>query len=221
MRRLIPLMLLISLSPAAAQDQPPPNIANAGQGTEGGVARLVFAHQLYAWGVPNKDALAVLNAARIAASVTLTEAVRSPEPPPDTATASALPPITPDVMFDRAATLAAENETLLDLIDASRREVAYAPATVAISSTSTIPKAQAQTWALPFYGEALAEVAFIGNGNSNLDLKVTDENGNLVCQDVGPQDTAYCSFFPAQSGAFLITVNNVGADTNTYMLLTN
>ena len=40
-------MLLAILSPAMAQDQPPPNLTTFGRGTLGGVARTVLVHQLY------------------------------------------------------------------------------------------------------------------------------------------------------------------------------
>lgn len=221
MTRLSLLILLAALSPAAAQDLPPPNLAATGQGTQGGVARLVLAHHLYAYGTANKDALTVLNAARLAASVTVTDALRSAENATNTASISAQKSPTPSAMFDTATSLAADNEALLDLIDTNRREAPYAPASVAVSSNSTLAPAQTAPWPVPFYGNALAEVAILGNGTSNLDLKITDDAGNLICQDVGPSDTAYCSFYPAQNGIFQITVNNVGARSNSYLLLTN
>ena len=221
MPRLIILVLLAALSPAMAQDQPPPNLATFGRGSPGGVARMVLAHQLYSLGTANKDPLTVLNAARLATSVTLTDTARPHETAGDAAKTTAANPITPAEMFAKATTLAAENEALLDLIDASRREASFTPLTNVVSSKSSFAGEETDTWPVAFFGASLAEVAILGDGTSNLDLKISDENGNPVCQDIGPSDTAYCSFFPAQNGTFLITVSNAGPASNSYLLLTN
>ena len=109
----------------------------------------------------------------------------------------------------------------MDLVDASRREAGFAPLTNVVSTQSTLPSNGQDAWPQPFFGTSLAEVAILGDGVSNLDLTVTDANGHLVCRDVGPSDTSYCSFFPAQNGMFHITVQNSGAAANTYVLLTN
>lgn len=224
MTRLLLFILLAALTPMTptmAQDQPKPNLTPIGSGTQGGVARMVMAHQLYALGQANKDPLTVLNAARLAASVTLTDTARAHETTGDATATVPSNPTTPAQMFDTATTLAAENETLLDLVDASRREASFVPLTGAVSSTSSLAKAQTDTWQVPFFGVSLAELAILGDGTSNLDLHVSDDQGNPVCQDIGPSDTAYCSFYPAQNGTFLITVTNTGRDANTYLLLTN
>ena len=221
MTRLSILFLLAALSPAAAQDQPVPNLTTAGRDAPGGVARMFAAHQLYALGLANKDPLTVLNAARLAASVTLTDTARPHETAGTPSKTGAAKPTSPAEMFATATTLAAENDALLDLIDASRREAPFIPLTTVVSSKSSFAGEETDVWPVPFYGAALAEVAILGNGTSNLDLKISDENGNPVCQDVGPADTAYCSFYPAQNGSFLITVSNAGPAANGYLLLTN
>lgn len=208
-------------APAIAQDQPPPNLATEGQGSAGGVARLVLSHHLYALGRANKDPLTVLNAARLAASVTLSDTQRAHDTSGDPVQIGVSNTADPAEMFGVATTLAAENEPLLDLIDASRRELNFTPLATAISTVSTLAAGQTDAWPQPFYGASLAEIAILGDENSNLDLKVMDENGNLVCLDIGPSDTAYCSFYPAQNGSFLINVGNTGTGANSYLLLTN
>lgn len=164
MTRLAFVILLATLSPAMAQDQPPPNLTTAGQGTQGGVARLFLSHQLFALGTAAKDPLTVLNAARLAASVTRTETTRAPDTAHEINAAAVQQPTSPADMFAAATTLAAENETLLDLIDTVRRETNYAPATVAVGSVGTISPAATQTWPVPFYGATLAEVAILETG---------------------------------------------------------
>ena len=221
MKRLFLLILLATLTPALADDPPVPNLMFSGRGTQGGVARAFLSRQLYALGQANKDALTVLNAARLTASVTLLDTPRAHETSGNSALITAPDPITAAQMFDTAAALATANDALLDLVDASRREASFAPLTAAVSSTSSLEGGQTDTWQVPFFGASLAELAILGDGASNLDLKIMDENANPVCQDIGPSDTAYCSFYPTRNGMFLITVINTGSGANTYVLLTN
>jgi hypothetical protein len=222
MTRQLALILLAALaSPATAQDLANPNYTTEGKGTPGGVARLVLSHQLYALGIANKDPLTVLNAARLAASVSATDTPRAKETTGDATATAASNPTTPAQMFDTAATLAAENDALLDLIDTSRREATFTPLTGVVSTTTTLPATQSDTWSVPFFGASLAELAIIGDSSGNLDLMVTDEAGSPICLDIGPAHTAYCSFYPAENGTFKIIVQNTSNAANTYLLLTN
>ena len=221
MLHLAALLFLASLPPAAAQDLPAPNLASSGSGSPSGVARLVLAYQLYAIGTAYKDPLTVLNAARLAGSVTLTDTARAHETSGTPSPIAAPNPTTAAEMLASATTLAAENEALLDLIEAARRDGPFSPQANIVSTKSHIAGAGTDSWALPFFGASPAELAILGDGASNLDLRIADENGTPVCQDVGPSDTAYCSFYPARNGMFQITVINTGNGANSYLLLTN
>lgn len=216
------LVLLAALAvPAVAQQQPTPNLALQGQGAQGGVARIAFAHQLYAFGLANKDALTVLNAARLAASVTLTDTPRPKDSTADPAAIAAPPPLSPAQMFDTAATLAAADEALLDLVDASKREATFAPPVSVVSTTSILAPAQTDAWPVSFFGGSLAELAILGDRSGTLDLRVTDDNGALACLDAGASAAVYCGFYPADNGTFVISVTNKGTAAIAYMLLTN
>lgn len=222
MTRLASMFLIAALaSPATAQDISTPNLTTEGKGTQGGVARLVLAHNLYALGSTSIDPLTVLNAARLAASVIATDTKRAKETTSDSTATASSNPTTPTQMFASATTLAAENEALLELIDTSRREATFAPLTGVVSSTSTLDATHSDTWTVSFFGASLAELAIIGDSSGNLDLMVVDEIGNPVCLDLGPADIAYCSFYPAQNGTFSIVVQNTGSGANTYRFLTN
>ena len=74
---------------------------------------------------------------------------------------------------------------------------------------------------MPFYGGRFAELAVVGDGDANLDLLVTDENGNTICLDKTYTDKIYCSFTPAWDGYFLVAVANQGRKRNSYYILTN
>jgi hypothetical protein len=54
----------------------------------------------------------------------------------------------------------------------------------------------------------LAEVAVIGDGDTDLDLYVYDPAGRLVAKDDDPTDRCYVRFFPRTSGTYTIKVVN-------------
>ena len=105
MTRQFLLILLATQSPAWAEDRHAPNLMASGSGTQGGVARAFLSRQLYALGQANKDTITVLNAARLAASVTLLDTPRAHETAGDPASITAPNPITAAQMFDTAAAL--------------------------------------------------------------------------------------------------------------------
>ncbi len=221
MTRISALLLLALLSPASAQDQVPANHMTLGQGSQGSVARLVLAHHLFAFGKTQKDPLTVLNAARLAASVVLIETRRPHEVTGEAAKIGQANVTTPATMFDTASLLAVGDDPLLDLIETVRGAARFAPTADAVSTTSSLSAAQTETWPIAFFGASLAEIAILGEAASALDLRVTDQSGNLVCQDIGPEVANYCSFYPAENGTFLVTVLNAGSATGTYLLLSN
>jgi hypothetical protein len=72
-----------------------------------------------------------------------------------------------------------------------------------------------------FAGGESATVAISGDGDTDLDLYVYDENGNLVASDLSTSDTAAVSWTPAWSGDFRIEVKNRGSVYNAYSILTD
>ncbi len=124
-------------------------------------------------------------------------------------------------MLDAAPTFAVANEAILDLTDAFRREVPFVPVTNVVGTNSSVGSDETKTRPLPFFGASLAQVAMPGSANSNLNLNISDENGSLICQDVGPSDTTCYSFVPARNGMFQITVTNTGPATNSYVIAPN
>ena len=67
----------------------------------------------------------------------------------------------------------------------------------------------------------LAEVFISGDGDTDLDMYVYDENGNLVGQDDDYSDDCYVSWYPKWTGTFIIKVVNRGKVYNNYYLVTN
>jgi hypothetical protein len=66
-----------------------------------------------------------------------------------------------------------------------------------------------------------AMVAITGEGVSDLDLSVEDQNGNRICSATGPGDDEVCRWTPRWTGAFRIRVRNLGSVFNEYRLWSN
>ena len=87
---------------------------------------------------------------------------------------------------------------------------------------STQVKAEAtDAYVVQFEAGQSAEVAIVGDGDTDLDLYIYDENGNLVASDLGSTDSAYVSWTPKWTGAFRIEVKNRGSVYNEYAIVTN
>ena len=65
-----------------------------------------------------------------------------------------------------------------------------------------------------FYGGERAYIYVNGDGDTDLDLYVCDENGNLVDSDTDSDDACLCTFIPKWTGRFTIKVKNLGSVYN-------
>src|SRR2546421_7292389 len=78
---------------------------------------------------------------------------------------------------------------------------ATAKVTVVAGGTSDV-------YTVTFIGGQRAEVAIVGDGDTDLDLYVYDENGNLIASSDGPSDREAVSWTPRWTGKFKIKVVN-------------
>jgi len=219
---------LVALAlPVIAQDKSGTNVnVEAAAAPVGGAATMGLAAELYALGVASGDALTVLTAARLAMSVDVTEGgeikkTTTGDVPADDAEGAAKAPVDATMMLAKATELAAGDEVILGLIADAEAESARGRIGGAVSWLSRLPSGQSDVWEIPFYGNSYAEIAVVGDGDANLDVVVTDENGNVFCYDVSWSDQLYCDFTPAWDGYFYVTVENVGRVRNSYYLMTN
>ena len=74
---------------------------------------------------------------------------------------------------------------------------------------------------ITFRGRRRAAVAIAGDGDTNLDLFIYDENGNLICSSRRGSDREGCAWTPRWTGPFRIKVRNYGHLHNSYWLVTN
>lgn len=228
MPRILGLALLsfATLAQPALSQTAEPNIMAAQTTAPGGARIFAMAQDLYLLGVANKDALTVLTAARLAGSVALQDGAEVKKETRGTAVAGSDDgdsdgPVTVPQMLAMAKELAGEDDLILSLIDDAEVEGARGRVGGAIQRLSGLHGGLTDVWEVPFYGASQSEVAIIGNGDTNLDVLITDANGNTVCVDVSASDKMMCDFVPAENGYFYVTVQNKGESKNSYYLLTN
>lgn len=218
--------LVALTAPVIAQDKTGSNVNTEATGEAGGTATLALAYELYDIGVASGDALTVLTAAKLAATVETKaggelKKTTEGEAAADDAEGEAAAPPLPDAMFAKALELAGEDEALKGLIADAQAEGSRGRIGGAATWESKLPRGMVDVWEIPFYGNSYAEVAIVGDGDANLDMVITDENGNVICYDVSRSDQIYCDWVPAWDGYFYVTVENTGSVRNTYYLLTN
>jgi len=218
--------LLCSAAPLLAQDKTGLNVDISATGQPGGVAQFDMAQALFALGVAQKDALLALTAAKLAAGVQMTDVERDGVRTPPNAGADDAPdgvtrPADAALMLDIARRFAAEDETLLGLVQTAEAQSQYGEISGAQRQLNTLPPGAVDLWTVPFYGRSLAEIGVKGNGDTPLVVAITDENDNRITCPARVDDRFYCDFMPLWNGYFRISVSNAGPVVNSYYLLTN
>lgn len=217
-------LFLATLLPVAlsAQEAELPNLDPAAIQAPGALARLVAGHALYRAAVADKDALAMLAAAHLAAGVTLVETARTPDP--GSAEAAETPPgLPPDAaaMAEAARRMTDPEETLALLLAETGAGARYLAPAALRSTVASLEAGGAQDWRLPLDGGVLAEVGVIGAGAGVLRITLRDAAGNVICAPQTQMDVATCAFVPRESGYFVLRVENPAEAAVTYLLVTS
>ena len=89
------------------------------------------------------------------------------------------------------------------------------------SHTDVVRPYATDVYHVRFYGDEIARVSVVGDGDSDLDLYIYDENGNLMDKDDDSTDTCYTAWEPRWTGQFRIEVVNRGGQYNRYCIRTN
>ena len=128
-----------------------------------------------------------------------------------------------DSLFALAEEYSGTNEVLLVLVaDAMERDYTLKGRRPPVRDEGfLVPARDTDVHRREFPGRRLAEVAAIGDGDTDPDLYVYDENGSLVCSDTDYTDRMYCSWTPRWTGPFDIEIENLGDVYNEYRLVTN
>ena len=199
--------------------------ANINEGAKGGVDQnmtyLTVSGELARLASESKDPILMLAAARLEAMVTTKVATRNKTSEGDTTEAGAPKPEKAD-LFALAEQFAGTNARLQAVIEASKASVQTKGAAGGAILTSDRVLAQSSDYyRIRFRGGEPVRIAVLGDGDSDLDLYVYDENGNLVCRDTDYSDQTYCSWTPAWTATFRIKIENLGSVYNRYRLATN
>jgi hypothetical protein len=91
----------------------------------------------------------------------------------------------------------------------------------AIRHVDRVLPGDTDTYSITFQGGQVARVGIVGDGDTDLDLYVYDENGNLVGRDADYSDECYVEWMPRWTGTFTVRIRNLGRVYNQDTLLTN
>jgi hypothetical protein len=89
-----------------------------------------------------------------------------------------------------------------------------------VQAKDTVQRERSDLYQVWFNGHETAQVLVAGDGASDLDLYVYDENDNLICRDDDGTDRMLCTWTPRHTGMFTVEIRNLG-DANAYDLITN
>lgn len=196
--------LILSALPALAADPAPLKQAEASR-------------VLYDTGVATRDPLLVLAAAKLRRGLGLSPTDRMAEDgtPGDGA-------LDADAMLATARDLATGDDMMLGLIDDVASENTKGVVSGPVYNNARIGGGQTDTYrAVPFEGGTYAEIYVEAKGSNDLNLKVTDDQGRLVCSDTDASAIAYCGWSPRSTGDFTIAVQNASGGSADYALITN
>lgn len=76
-------------------------------------------------------------------------------------------------------------------------------------------------YTIGFHADEMAYILVQGDGDTDLDLYVYDDNGCLIESDTDETDVCECYFTPVRDGFFEIHIVNRGKVYNNYVLQTN
>ena len=196
--------LILSALPALAADPAPLKQAEASR-------------MIYDTGVATRDPLLVLAAAKMRRGLGLSPTDRMAEDgtPGDGA-------LDADAMLATARDLATGDDMMLGLIDDVASENTKGVVSGPVYNNARIGGGKTDTYrAVPFEGGTYAEIYVEAKGSNDLNLKVTDAQGRLVCSDTDSSAIAYCGWSPRSTGDFTIAVQNASGGSADYALITN
>jgi hypothetical protein len=189
------------------------------------VAPAQLASQLAAWGREANDPVALVQAARIrtaAGEQTVKREKQSEGGSADTGKkGNTNGPDTVESLLAAASAMAGDSEVIAALVDEVKSSSNKGAVGGAKSTVDRVRAGATDVFRINYRGGEEAEVAVMGDGDTDLDLYVYDENGNLICSDTDNTDRMYCSWYPRWTGQFQIKIRNYGSVYNEYAVVTN
>jgi hypothetical protein len=193
------------------------------------IERLALAYSLVDYGRKNKSPEALLTAARILNETPTGDLEAKPETEKDKDAGAAeekktdkAASLEPADLIKEAKALAADNPHIAALADraltAPRTRGAVGGPRIGIYSVDAY---STHIFTVDFRGGELASVALSGDGDTDLDLYVYDEYGNLMDYDDDYTDDCIAIWAPSRTAPFTIRVRNRGPVYNIYTIATN
>ncbi|GAB6038815.1 hypothetical protein JCM15519_33740 [Fundidesulfovibrio butyratiphilus] len=220
-------MLALSLAvPAALAQDAKTNVSDAkGAKPSDDVKRveaLAMAAQLIDYGRTHKSALALLTAAQIMKNTPSADAKQAKATEGEATSQAAgkgqVP--SPEKLLVEAKAMAKDNPKLLELIEqeskmGGSRQVVGGPKRI----LENVKAHTTDVFTLTFRESEPAAAAIIGDGDTDLDLFVYDQNGNLIGKDDDSTSRCLVEWRPRWTGPFKIKVKNNGNVSSDYLLL--
>lgn len=186
------------------------------------ITKLQTAENLAIYGYDNKSALALANAADIILSMPPVETTITQEKPEGEIPTDATEKkdksyeFSPTALLNSAKEFAAGDEAMLSVIEKiAEKNVDHRGPD---AQCDRVYAHQTAVYTKTFRAGSKAEVLVVGDGDTDLDLYVYDENGNSIASDTDYTDRCYVSFYPRWTGEFIIKIKNRGNVYNNYCI---
>lgn len=183
------------------------------------------AAQFSKYGYTFKDALALIQAARLAKTYDFT-CVECVKPSTSGVQVCGVDKkgshitLEPSKLLEDAKKLAGDDAVLLALIDDVNRDVRGAVGGPKYAN-GRVEARDYNVYNIVFRAGEIANIMVIGDGDTDLDLYVYDINDNLIVKDNDYTDDCVCTWIPSRTGPFRIMIVNRGNVYNRYILHTN
>jgi hypothetical protein len=139
---------------------------------------------------------------------------------------TAAPTVDITALLNEAKPWAKGNASMLALLDAEIARPAARGGTLGstgnpIRHVDRVLARRTDVYSITFRGGEMAEVAVIGDGDTDLDLYIEDEFGNVVVRDTDYSDRMLVQWTPRWTGVYKVKIRNLGTVYNEYTLFTN
>jgi len=222
MKKFFILIAVIALACSASAQEVKEKATQTPKSPE--IAQLQLANQLAKYGYEVESPTALIEAARIMVETPTQQfdGQYTRGEGKDVAAPNGNSAITPEQLLADARKMADGDKTVLALADqVNPNTVTRGAVNGPRRGSYYIYGGTADTYVVAFKKGVLAEVAVAGAGNSDLDLYIYDENGNIITYDEDYSDDCYVSWYPRWTGNYVIRVINRGSYTNAYTIVTN
>ena len=180
-----------------------------------------LAQSLVRYGDANKDAIAMITAARILAATGAEDKNRDKKAQGGKGEeAKQGADMTVAGILARAKQYAGDRKDVIAMADDVAASGSRGRSGGPGRSVTVVRTGATDVFTETFRGGESAFVGISGDGDSDLDLYVYDENGNLICRSTTAGDDEACRWNPRWTGPFRIQVRNLGV-ANRYLIVTN